>query len=80
MAKKKKNLSEMKSKRETGKKGVNPFEMHINKQKFQVLGRQLKNDRGLPGVAKARALRKVSSNLLLGIRSIYMYCIPYYVF
>jgi nucleolar protein 14 len=38
---------------------LNPFEVHVNKQKFNVLGRKLKNDRGLPGVSRSKALNKV---------------------
>lgn len=42
------------------KSNLNPFEVHINKQKHQVLGQKLKNDRGLPGVSRAKALKKVT--------------------
>lgn len=41
-------------------KALNPFEVHVNRQKFQVLGRKSKADRGLPGVARAKALKKVN--------------------
>lgn len=41
------------------KQGINPFEVHINKQKHQVLGQKLKNDRGLPGVSRAKAIKRV---------------------
>lgn len=64
MAKKKKNLSEIKNQRMDSKKSVNPFEVHINRQKFNVLGRQMKADRGLPGVARAKALKKRKETLL----------------
>jgi len=40
-------------------RALNPFEVHVNRQKFEVLGRKLKNDRGLPGVSRAKALKKV---------------------
>lgn len=59
MAKKKKNLSEIKN-TSSKKKPVNPFEVHVNRQKFNVLGREMKTDRGLPGVARAKALKKVN--------------------
>ena len=39
---------------------VNPFEVKVNRQKFQVLGRKTRHDVGLPGVSRARALQKVS--------------------
>ena len=58
--KKKKNLAEQVNHKNQGKKSSNPFEVHVNRQKFNVLGRQLKTDRGLPGVSKAKALKKVN--------------------
>ncbi|KAK3912794.1 Nucleolar protein 14 [Frankliniella fusca] len=45
-------------------KALNPFEVHVNRQKFQVLGRKTKTDRGLPGVARAKALKKRKATLL----------------
>lgn len=39
-------------------KRLNPFEVHINKEKFQILGRTCKHDRGLPGVSRAKAVKK----------------------
>ena len=50
------------------KGGVNPFEVHINRSKYDVLGQKRKEDRGLPGVARAKALKKVSYILLLLVR------------
>ena len=44
---------------------LNPFEVKINKQKFQVLGRPTKHERGLPGVSRAKALQKRKNTLLL---------------
>lgn len=52
-----------KRKRET-KKVLNPFEVHINKDKQKVLGRKNKADRGLPGVARAKAISKRKGTLL----------------
>src|SRR5699024_9724056 len=46
------------------KKTLNPFEVHINKQKMTVLGQKTKNDRGLPGVSRAKALKKRKQTLL----------------
>lgn len=55
----KKGLSDAR-KKPAPQKPMNPFEIHVNKQKFQVLGRKLKADRGLPGVSRAKALKKVN--------------------
>lgn len=41
------------------KANPNPFEVKVNRQKFQILGRKTRHDVGLPGVARARAIRKV---------------------
>lgn len=63
---KKRNLSE-KVHRKDGKgggKSSNPFEVHINREKMKVLGRKQKNDRGLPGVSRAKALKKRKRTLL----------------
>ncbi|KAL1494774.1 hypothetical protein ABEB36_010319 [Hypothenemus hampei] len=46
------------------KKTLNPFEMHINKEKMRVLGKKLKNERGLPGVSRAKAIKKRKGTLL----------------
>lgn len=37
----------------------NPFEVKINRKKFDVLGRKSKHDVGLPGVSRSRAIQKV---------------------
>lgn len=42
------------------KQSSNPFEVHVNRQKFNILGRKLKQDRGLPGLARAKSIKKVS--------------------
>ncbi|XP_066089734.1 nucleolar protein 14 [Saccopteryx bilineata] len=42
----------------------NPFEVKVNRQKFQVLGRKTRHDVGLPGVSRARAIRKRTQTLL----------------
>lgn len=36
----------------------NPFEVHTNKEKFTIVGRQLKHDKGMPGVSRAKALKR----------------------
>uniref|UniRef100_A0A0C9Q723 NOP14 protein n=1 Tax=Fopius arisanus TaxID=64838 RepID=A0A0C9Q723_9HYME len=63
---KKKNLSEtsVQKKKLEGKKPINPFEVHINKDKQKVLGRKSKADRGLPGVARTKAIKKRKHTLL----------------
>lgn len=38
----------------------NPFEVKINRKKFEVLGRKTKHDVGLPGVSRSKAINKVS--------------------
>lgn len=40
-------------------KKLNPFEIHINRVKYDVVGRKTKEDRGLPGIARAKAVKKV---------------------
>lgn len=39
-------------------KGINPFEVHTNKEKFSIVGRKLKHDKGMPGVSRAKATQK----------------------
>ncbi|XP_068157606.1 nucleolar protein 14 homolog [Drosophila tropicalis] len=43
---------------QTATKGQNAFDIHVNKEKFQILGRICKHDRGMPGVSRAKALQK----------------------
>lgn len=40
----------------------NPFEVKINRKKFEVLGRKVKHDVGLPGVSRSKAITKVRSS------------------
>ncbi|XP_044262372.1 nucleolar protein 14 homolog [Tribolium madens] len=54
----------MKPRKQADKRPPNPFEIHINKQKMTVLGQKTKNDRGLPGVSRAKALKKRKETLL----------------
>ncbi|KAH8312147.1 hypothetical protein KR044_009595 [Drosophila immigrans] len=44
-------------------KRVNPFDVHVNKEKFKILGRICKHDRGMPGVSRAKALQKRAQTL-----------------
>lgn len=39
-------------------KAINPFEVQINKEHFPVIGKISKNDKGLPGVSRAKAIAK----------------------
>ncbi|XP_050674886.1 nucleolar protein 14 homolog [Leptidea sinapis] len=45
------------------KKSLNPFEVHINREKIKVLGKKSKHDRGLPGVSRAKAIQKRKDTL-----------------
>nr|CAD7570738.1 unnamed protein product [Timema californicum] len=38
--------------------------VHVNKQKFNILGRKSKSDKGLPGVARSKAIKKRKATLL----------------
>lgn len=64
---KRKNLSDFaQRKRElrSKKQNLNPFEVHINRDKQKVLGRKSKNDHGLPGVSRAKAINRRKQSLL----------------
>ncbi|XP_063590156.1 nucleolar protein 14-like [Penaeus indicus] len=50
-------------------KRLNPFEVHTNRVKHDVLGRKSKFERGLPGVARAKAIKKRDKTLLQEYRS-----------
>lgn len=41
----------------------NPFEIHVNKEKYSIIGRQLKHDRGMPGVSRSKALKRRKDTL-----------------
>ncbi|XP_017070527.1 nucleolar protein 14 homolog [Drosophila eugracilis] len=41
----------------------NPFDVHVNKEKFKILGRICKHDRGMPGVSRSKALQKRAQTL-----------------
>ncbi|XP_038601525.1 nucleolar protein 14 isoform X2 [Tachyglossus aculeatus] len=43
---------------------ANPFEVKVNRQKFHILGRKTRHDVGLPGVSRAKAIRKRTQTLL----------------
>ena len=47
---------------------TNPFEIKINKQKHRVIGKNLtKFDKGVPGISRSRAIKKVSLSLTLSL-------------
>ena len=46
------------------KEKVNPFDIHINKVKLDVIGRNLKGERGRPGVARDKAISIRKQTLL----------------
>ncbi|XP_038219622.1 nucleolar protein 14 homolog [Zerene cesonia] len=52
-----------KKKADATKKKLNPFEVHINREKIKVLGKKSKHDRGLPGVSRAKAIQKRKETL-----------------
>ncbi|KAG7297612.1 hypothetical protein JYU34_019670 [Plutella xylostella] len=52
-----------KRKGDVHKKKLNPFEVHINREKMKVLGQKSKHERGMPGVARARAVQKRKETL-----------------
>lgn len=56
--KSKKKSSEAANVKQVPKK-LNPFEIHINRKKYDVLGMKSKADRGLPGVSRSKAIKKV---------------------
>lgn len=53
----------------TAKKALNPFEIRINKQKHDILGRKTKNDRGMPGISRNKAIKKRKETLLQEYKS-----------
>ena len=63
MAKKKTGLANKKlqKKSQNPQKSVsnNPFEIHLNKRKYDIIGRKNKHERGLPGLSRSRATKKV---------------------
>ena len=53
-----------KRKRQQSKKTMTPFEVHVNRDKRKVLGQKSKSDKGLPGVARTKAIVKRKGTLL----------------
>ncbi|XP_071170324.1 nucleolar protein 14-like isoform X2 [Mytilus edulis] len=63
---KKKNISDkVRNKRKESERKINPFEVKINRQKHDVLGRKIsKHDRGMPGLSRSKAIKKRKATLL----------------
>uniref|UniRef100_A0A8C9WAP1 NOP14 nucleolar protein homolog (yeast) n=1 Tax=Scleropages formosus TaxID=113540 RepID=A0A8C9WAP1_SCLFO len=49
---------------QVGLRSNNPFEVKINRKKFDVLGQKTKHDVGLPGVSRSKAIKKRKETLL----------------
>lgn len=45
---------------------VNPFEVRVNRKKHDILGQKTKSDRGLPGISRSKAVKKVTLVQLSG--------------
>ena len=63
--KKKPSAAALVKKKKTPKKDdkkLNPFEVRVNKKKHEVIGQRSKSDKGLPGVARSKAMKKVGSH------------------
>ncbi|XP_076835820.1 nucleolar protein 14 [Brachyhypopomus gauderio] len=66
---KKKNLADKVRKTKTSTQiKNNPFEVKVNRKKFEVLGRKSKHDVGLPGVSRSKAINKRKKTLLKEFR------------
>ncbi|XP_078455784.1 nucleolar protein 14 [Lampetra fluviatilis] len=64
-AKPKRNLADkVRRTKKTVDVRANPFEVKINRQKFSVIGRKPKHDRGLPGVSRSKSIKKRMGTLL----------------
>ncbi len=58
---KKKDISDnVRAKKKETLKKLNPFEVKINRQKHDVIGKKTgKHAKGMPGVARSKAIQKV---------------------
>ncbi|KAL5284101.1 NOP14 family protein [Megaselia abdita] len=68
--KQKKGLSDAVNKKKSsqnkfsaGPKKQNPFEVHVNREKFEILGRKSNHSRGLPGASRAKAFNRRKDTL-----------------
>ena len=74
--KKKKQVSDkVRAKKKEMEKKINPFEVKINRQKHHVLGKKSKSDKGMPGVSRSKAIKKVRNNESVNI--FFLTIIPY---
>ena len=65
MPSKKKGVSSKRfSAKNAEKKAVNPFEVRVNRRKYDVLGQKRKSDSGLPGVSRSKAIQKVNKFII----------------
>lgn len=44
-------------------KSMNPFEIHTNREKLSILGRKMKHDKGMPGISRAKAIKRRKDTL-----------------
>ena len=59
-------------------KEVNPFELKVNRQKHEVLGRKLsRTDKGMPGVSRSKAIKKVCFTSCICSTVQCAYCVPF---
>jgi len=57
---KKKQFSKRSAHQSEKTREINPFELKVNRQKHEVLGRRIsKTDKGMPGASRSRAIKKV---------------------
>lgn len=68
--KQKKGLSDAVNKKKSsqnkfsgGPKKQNPFEVHVSREKFEILGRKSSHSRGLPGASRAKAFNRRKETL-----------------
>lgn len=58
-------LARTSGRKKTREVANNPFEIHTNKRKHDILGRKLKHDKGLPGISRSKAIKKRQKTLLV---------------
>lgn len=59
----KSNSESLYSKKANNKKSKNPFEVQVNREKFQVLGRISRDGKGRPGNSRSKAVKKRKDTL-----------------
>ncbi len=48
----------------------NPFEVRVNKEKYSILGRKMKHDKGLPGLSRSKSIKKVQDYIYLSSKTL----------